>query len=61
MWTASSTAFDRAGNRLWRANVLGSTAGFDEKYGYEGLYQLATLNRGELNSTRTAITGTPAS
>jgi RHS repeat-associated protein len=52
--------FDRAGNRTYRRNVLGSTAGYDELYAYDGLYQLSDLQRGELNPGRTAITGTLA-
>ena len=51
-------AWDRAGNRTYRRNVLGSSAGFDEKYSYDGLYQLSELQRGTLNSGGTAITGT---
>jgi RHS repeat-associated protein len=52
--------FDLAGNRTYRRNVLGSTAGFDELYTYDGLYQLSDLQRGELNTGGTALNGTPA-
>ena len=50
--------FDRAGNRLWRKNVV-AASDWDELYTYDGLYQLPERQRGTLNSGRTALTGTP--
>jgi RHS repeat-associated protein len=49
--------YDRAGNRLWRKDLVGETfnAGLDEIYGYDALYRLKTISRGTLNSTQTAI------
>ena len=54
--------FDQAGNRIWRDNLVGdaTSANQDEFYTYDGLYQLATLQRGQLNSGKTGISGTPA-
>lgn len=45
--------YDRVGNRLWRYNVVAHTnsADFDELYSYDGLYQLADLQRGSFSST----------
>ncbi len=53
--------FDRASNRVWRANPVAEalSANQDELYTYDGLNQLLTLQRGTLNSTKTGITGTP--
>lgn len=50
--------YDRASNRLWRKNTVADATGvhLDELYGHDGLYRLARLDRGELNSTNTAIT-----
>jgi hypothetical protein len=50
--------FDRANNRLWRKNVV-AVDDWDELYAYGGIYQLPERQRGTLNSTRTALTGTP--
>lgn len=50
--------FDRADNRQYRANMVASS-GQDEYYTYDTLYQLLTLQRGTLNTSRTGITGTP--
>jgi len=50
--------FDRAGNRLWRDNLV-AASGQDEFYTYDGLYQLKILQRGDLNGTKTGISGTP--
>ncbi|MBE7502195.1 MAG: hypothetical protein HS113_18230 [Verrucomicrobiales bacterium] len=36
--------FDRAGNRQWRDNLVG-TSNQDEYYTYDNLYQLKTLKR----------------
>lgn len=38
--------FDRAGNRQWRKNTVATAQ--DEVYGYDGLYQLTSLQRGVL-------------
>ena len=67
--TSSGTAlervqygFDRANNRLWRDNLVGdgTSANQDEFYTYDGLYRLSVLQRGQLNTGKTGITGTPA-
>ena len=50
--------FDRASNRVWRANRVG-TSNQDEHYTYDNLYQLKTLKRGNLNAGKTDISGTP--
>jgi hypothetical protein len=50
--------YDRAGNRLWRENL--GLSGKDEYYTYDGMYQLANFDRGDLNGGKTAISGTPA-
>jgi RHS repeat-associated protein len=49
--------FDRAGNRLWRQNVVAGTD-WDELYGYDGLYQLPNRKRGTLDSGHTGLTNT---
>ena len=49
--------FTRASNRQWRQELVAS--GQDEYYNYDGLYQVAASNRGTLNGTKTAISGTP--
>lgn len=55
--------FDRASNRQWRDNLVADVvAGSnyqDEYYNYDGLNQLQVLTRGQLNSGRTGISGTP--
>jgi len=51
--------FTAASNRQWRQNLV-AAGGQDEYYTYDGLYQVAELNRGTLNSGKTAISGTPA-
>ena len=51
--------FTAASNRQWRQNRV-ATNGQDEYYNYDGLYQVAELNRGTLNGTKTAISGTPS-
>ena len=51
--------FTAASNRQWRQNRVAS-GGQDEFYQYDGLYQVADLQRGTLNSTKTAISGTPS-
>ena len=50
--------YDRDGNRLYRDNLV--NAAFGEFYAYDGLNQLASFDRGTLNSTKTGITGTVA-
>jgi RHS repeat-associated protein len=49
--------YDRASNRLYRKNTVADAAGvfLDELYGYDGMYRLARLDRGQLNSTNTGI------
>ena len=51
--------YDPASNRVWRKNLVAS-GGQDEFYTYDGLYQLATLDRGTLNSNRTGVVTSPA-
>jgi RHS repeat-associated protein len=54
--------YDRDSNRTWKANVVGTPAvsgGLDELYAYDRVNRLNQMQRGTLNSTRTAITGTP--
>jgi YD repeat-containing protein len=51
--------YDRASNRVWRQNTVAGS-GQDEYYTQDGLYQLATLQRGTLNTGHTGITGTPS-
>ena len=51
--------YSRASNRQWRWNRVAAN-GQDEYYNYDGLYQVAELNRGTLNSGKTAISGTPS-
>ena len=48
--------YDQASNRLWRQDAVAGSANFDELYGYDGLYRLSQMQRGQLNSTQTAIT-----
>jgi RHS repeat-associated protein len=50
--------YDRAGNRLWRADLVAeaTSAGFDELYAYDKLYRVANLQRGTLNSGDNGIT-----
>lgn len=50
--------FDRAGNRLWRKNVV-AASNWDELYAYDGLYQLGERQRGTLNGGNTGLTSTP--
>lgn len=50
--------FDRASNVQWRDNLV-AAGGQDEYYTYDGLYQLKTLKRGDLNAGKTDISGTP--
>jgi len=50
--------YDRASNRLWRKDPVAASFGkrFDELYTYDGLYRLATMQRGTLNGGHTAVT-----
>ena len=50
--------YDRDSNVLWRDNLVNSA--FGELYSYDNLNQLASFQRGTLNSGHTAITGTPS-
>ena len=56
--------YDRASNRVWRENTVSKNQStpvyLDEFYTYDGLHRLETTDRGELNATKTGITGTPA-
>ncbi|HUY92555.1 MAG TPA: hypothetical protein VMV10_27700 [Pirellulales bacterium] len=49
--------YDRASNRLWRKNTVAEATGvyLDEIYAYDGLYRLARLDRGQLNSSNDGI------
>ena len=42
-----------SGGKIWLPKP--TPLGFDELYGYDGLYRLKSANRGTLNSTQTAI------
>ena len=50
--------YDRAGNRRWKQN-LAASSGQDEFYGYDGLYQVKSFARGDVNLNRTAIGAVP--
>ena len=41
--------YDLAANRLTRDNQLSGSGGQDEKYAYDGLWQVGTLDRGTLS------------
>jgi len=63
--TSTSTAtdrfqygYDRDSNVLWKNNLVNSA--FGELYSYDNLNQLSSFQRGTLNGTHTAITGTPS-
>ncbi|MEN6449772.1 MAG: hypothetical protein ABFC96_04695 [Thermoguttaceae bacterium] len=51
--------YGRAGNRLWRENVVSKNMAtpvyLDELYTYNGLDELVATSRGQLNSAHTAI------
>src|SRR4029453_16005262 len=49
--------YDRAGNRLWREDPVAAanSKDFEELYTYDGLYQLKTFKRGNLNGTKDGI------
>jgi RHS repeat-associated protein len=50
--------YDRAGNRLWRENVVARSLSkeFDELYSYDGLHRLKDMGRGTLDSGHTVLT-----
>jgi RHS repeat-associated protein len=50
--------YDKDGNVLYRQDNVNSA--MSELYGYDNLGQLTSFERGTLNSTDTAITGTPS-
>jgi RHS repeat-associated protein len=55
--------YDQNSNRTYKGNVVGTpvvTGGLDEYYSYDNLNRLTEMQRGVLNSGKTAITGTPA-
>jgi hypothetical protein len=49
--------YDRAGNRLWRQCPVAEAYGkhFDELYRYDGVDQLVSLDRGDLNTDKSAL------
>ena len=49
--------YDRSGNRLWREDPVASASSvnLDELYGYDGMYQLKSRQRGDINVGHTAI------
>ena len=53
--------YSRASNRVWRDNTVAdaTSANQDEYYTYDGLYQVQNLDRGQLNTGKTGINGTP--
>ena len=50
--------YDRAGNSVWRENVLAKADGanFDELYAYDGLQRLQDMRRGALDAPKTGVT-----
>ena len=56
--------YDRASNRVCRENTVSKSQStpvyLDDFYSYDGLHRLNTVDRGELNATKTGITGTPS-
>ncbi|MCD4728910.1 MAG: hypothetical protein K8R46_14725, partial [Pirellulales bacterium] len=48
---------DLASNRLWRQDTVAAanSVDMDELYTYDGMYQLATLQRGELNGNKDGL------
>jgi len=47
--------YDRAGNRTWRDNPVDTSDSFDEKYLYDVIHRLKTLDRGELNVAKEIV------
>jgi RHS repeat-associated protein len=56
--------YDRASNRTYRENNVSKNLStpiyLDEFYAYDGLHRLKNFDRGQLNGTKTGITGTPS-
>jgi hypothetical protein len=50
--------FDRLNNRIFRDNIV-AASNQDEYYSYNQLSELLAMDRGNLNATRTGISGTP--
>ena len=50
--------YDRNSDRMYRENVLATDR--SEVYSYDSLSRLTSMNRGTLNTAKTAVTGTPA-
>ncbi|WP_428940632.1 RHS repeat-associated core domain-containing protein [Fontivita pretiosa] len=50
--------YDRNSNRVYRDHTV--TSGKDEYYAYDNLNRLTSMDRGDLNANRDAISGTPA-
>ena len=50
--------YDRNGSRLWRQNMVAGAAGkhFDELYAYDLIDRLKSMQRGDLNANKDAIT-----
>ncbi|MEZ5951680.1 MAG: hypothetical protein R3C12_21200 [Planctomycetaceae bacterium] len=50
--------YNRAGNRIWRKNVVADALGkhFDELYGNDAIQRLKDLQRGTLNGSHTGVT-----
>ncbi len=50
--------YNRAGNRIWRKNVVADALGkhFDELYGNDAIQRLKDLQRGTLNGSQTGVT-----
>lgn len=51
--------YDRVGSRTYRENIVADAhgGGFDELYDYDGLNQLKSFKRGDLNTNKDAIAG----
>jgi RHS repeat-associated protein len=50
--------YDRDSNRLYKENLVDSTK--SELYGYDGLNQIVSFDRGTLNGTKDGISGSPS-
>lgn len=50
--------YNRVGSRIWRKDPVAAanSAEYDELYAYDGLQRLSDMQRGTLNSTKTALT-----
>ncbi len=53
--------YDETSNRLYRRDEVArsNSASFDELYGYDELNRLVSLDRGQLNSGNTGLSGSP--